>query len=136
MTIMLATTHVLVVEDQLDNQQILTELLQIAGVTSITVGGSGWQALRAARASLPHVDLILLDLHLPGEDGYAVLQRIRATPRFQTARVVAVSADAGPSSVARARNTGFDGFISKPLDFERFPTQIQAILQGHPVWDT
>jgi hypothetical protein len=47
-----------------------------------------------------------------------------------------VSAEAGPSSVARARNAGFDGFISKPLNFVRFPAQLQSILQGQAIWDT
>jgi two-component system, cell cycle response regulator DivK len=126
--------YVLVIEDNPDNQQIIKELLEMADVGHITVRSSGWQGLRAARETLPRVDLILLDIQLPAEDGFAVLRRIRETPRFSATRVVAVTADMDPQAKTRARTAGFDGFISKPLDFRRFPGQIQALLRGEEVW--
>jgi two-component system, cell cycle response regulator DivK len=126
--------YVLVIEDNVNNQQIITELLQMAGVQHITVHPSGWQGLRAARETLPRVDLILLDIQLPAEDGFSVLRRIRESPRFCTTRVVAVTANVRPRDEARARAAGFDGFIGKPLNFHRFPEQIQALLQGEEVW--
>lgn len=134
MTIKPEEAYVLVIEDNIDNQQIITELLEIAGVRHITVRGSGWQGLRAARETLPRVDLILLDIQLPAEDGFSVLSDIRDSPRFRTTRVVAVTANARPRNEARARAAGFNGFIGKPLDFHRFPEQIQALLNGEEVW--
>jgi two-component system cell cycle response regulator DivK len=47
---------------------------------------------------------------------------------------VAVTSNVLPQDVVRARAAGFDGFIGKPLDFDRFPSQIQAILRGEAVW--
>ncbi len=45
------------------------------------------------------------------------------------------TADANPSTMKKAREAGFDGFLGKPIDPDRFPDQIAAILQGKPVWD-
>jgi len=134
MTLNPEEAYVLVIEDNVNNQQIITELLQIAGVQHIAVHPSGWQGLRAARATLPRVDLILLDIQLPGGDGFSVLRSIRENPRFRETRVVAVTANARPREEARARAAGFDGFIGKPLNFHRFPEQIQALLAGEEVW--
>jgi two-component system cell cycle response regulator DivK len=133
-TVDAASAHILVIEDNPDNQQIITELLYIAGCQHVTVRSSGWQGLRAARESMPRVDLILLDIQLPAEDGYAVLRRIRETPKLQHVRVVAVTADAFARNVAKARAAGFDGFIGKPLDFQLFPEQVLALLHGEEIW--
>ena len=134
MTIKPEEAYVLVIEDDVNNQQIITELLEMAGVQHIAVYPSGWQGLRAAREILPRVDLILLDIQLPAEDGFSVLRHIRESPRFRTARVVAVTANVRPRNEARARTAGFDGFIGKPLNFHHFPEQIQALLEGEEVW--
>ena len=126
--------HVLVIEDDLNNQQVINDLLQIAGVQHINIQSTGLEGLRTAREQMPRVDLILLDIQLPVEDGYNVLRRIRGSPRFQRTRVVAVTSNVMPQDEARARAVGFDGFIGKPLDFDRFPEQIAALLNGEQVW--
>jgi two-component system cell cycle response regulator DivK len=77
---------------------------------------------------------VLLDIHIPDEDGYAVLQRLRGDVRFKDTRIVAVTADASQESMMRAKSAGFDGFIGKPLDPDEFPNQIKYILQGQAVW--
>jgi len=125
--------YVLVIEDDPNNLMVTTDFLRLVGVKYINARASGWQGLKLAE-SLPRVDLILLDIQLPHEDGYAVLGRIRANPKFRDTRVVAVTANVLPQDQARARKAGFDGFIGKPLDFDRFPKQIQALLQGEDVW--
>jgi two-component system cell cycle response regulator DivK len=125
--------YVLVIEDDPNNLMVATDFLRMIGIKYINARASGWQGLKLAE-SLPRVDLILLDLQLPHEDGYAVLARIRANPKLKTTRVVAVTANVLPQDQARARKAGFDGFIGKPLDFDRFPQQIQAVLQGEDVW--
>ena len=83
---------------------------------------------------MPRVDLVLLDIHIPDEDGYAVLARLRGDPRFQDTRIVAVTADSSQESLLRAKASGFDGFIGKPLDPDEFPNQIKSILLGQSVW--
>lgn len=125
--------YVLVIEDDANNLMVATDLLRMTGVKYINSRASGWQGIKLAE-SLPRVDLILLDIQLPYEDGFAVLQKIRAHPKLKNTKVVAVTANVLPQDEARAREAGFDGFIGKPLDFDRFPGQIEALLAGEEVW--
>jgi two-component system cell cycle response regulator DivK len=84
---------------------------------------------------MPKVDLILLDIHLPEEDGYEVLDRLREDVHFDSTRIVAVTADVSSANLARAQAAGFDGFLAKPIDVDLFPDQIRRVLEGEPVWD-
>jgi two-component system cell cycle response regulator DivK len=72
---------------------------------------------------------------LPYEDGYDALSKLRADDRFKDTRVVAVTADANAASMEKARQAGFDGFLGKPIDPDRFPDQIRRVLQGERVWE-
>ena len=83
---------------------------------------------------MPRVDLILMDIHLPYEDGFEALARLRNEARFKETMIVAVTADANEGTFNRAKKSGFDGFIGKPIDPDRFPEQIKAILKGDAVW--
>jgi two-component system cell cycle response regulator DivK len=121
------------VEDNLNNFLLITRLLAYLGVKQCEWKASGWQVLEFAN-SLPEVHLILLDIHLPEEDGYQALAKLRAHPKFEATRIVAVTAEATESNMRRARTAGFDGFIGKPLDPDRFPDQIKHILRGGEVW--
>jgi len=125
---------VLVVEDNLNNFLLIARLLAYLGVKKCEWKASGWQVLEFAE-SLPKVDLILMDIFLPERDGYDALQRLRSDPRFKDTLIVAVTADASQENLERARKAGFDGFIGKPLDPDRFPEQIRRILQGEQVWE-
>jgi len=125
--------YVLVIEDDANNLMVVTDFLHMLGVKYVNARASGWQGLKLAE-SMPQLDLILLDIQLPHEDGYAILGRIRAHPKLNRTRVVAVTANVLPQDEAKARAAGFDGFIGKPLDFDRFPTQIRELLAGNPVW--
>ena len=113
---------------------MITRLLAYLGVKNCEWKASGWQVLEFAD-SLHEIDLILMDIYLPEEDGYQALARLRAHHRFQNTKIVAVTADATESNLQRARAAGFDGFIGKPLDPDRFPDQIKQILRGAEVWE-
>lgn len=128
---------VIVVEDNPDNLFIMLDLLQAEVGVDACIGQTSGPALRSLLASQPAlaVDLILLDLHLPHEDGYAVLRQMRAMPHLQGTKVVAVTASVMPQDVDCARMAGFDGFIGKPLSVTRFPDQIRRILDGEAVWE-
>ena len=125
---------ILVVEDNVQNFVLITRLLAYLGVKKCEWKASGWQVLEFAE-TLPHIDLILMDIFLPEEDGYQVLKKLRAHPRFSEALIVAVTADVSTDNMARARSAGFDGFIGKPIDPDRFPNQVRSILRGEDVWE-
>ena len=125
---------VLVVEDNVQNFVLITRLLAYLGVKKCEWKASGWQVLEFAE-TLPHIDLILMDIFLPEEDGYQVLDRLRAHPRFRETLVVAVTADVSVANMERARQASFNGFIGKPIAPDRFPNQIRNILQGEEVWE-
>jgi two-component system cell cycle response regulator DivK len=76
-----------------------------------------------------------MDIRLPYEDGYGALRKIRASAALKETLVVAVTAEASLEQLNKARQSGFDGFLGKPLDMDRFPDQIRRILAGEPVWE-
>jgi two-component system, cell cycle response regulator DivK len=124
---------VLVVEDNVSNFVLIARLLGFLGV-HCEWKTSGYEVVEYAD-TLPHLDLILMDIRLPYEDGYGALQKIRQSSRLKDVPVVAVTAEASQDQMNKAKRAGFDGFIGKPLDADRFPDQIQCILSGKPVWD-
>ncbi len=126
--------YVLVVEDNLQNLVLIARLLAFIGVRRYEWKASGWQVLEFAD-TMPRVDLVLMDLHLPYEDGYDALAKLRSDSRFAETRVVCVTADSNPTTMEKAKNAGFDGFLGKPIDPDKFPDQIISILQGTMVWD-
>jgi two-component system cell cycle response regulator DivK len=125
--------HVLIVEDNIQNFVLVARLMAFLGVKQCQWKASGWQVMEFAD-SMPQVDLILMDIHLPYEDGFEAMMRLRHEPRFKDTLIVAVTADASEATMHRARQTGFDGFIGKPLDPDHFPDQVKRILGGEPVW--
>ena len=125
---------VLIVEDNLQNLLLISRLLDRLGVRQYEWKSSGWEIMEIAK-NMPQVDLVLLDLNLPLEDGYEVLTKLRDDPHFADARIVAVTGDADDDSMQRAKAAGFDGFLGKPIVAKKFPTQIAGILAGKPVWD-
>ncbi len=129
-----AEAQVLVVEDNVPNFVLIARMLAFMGVQRCEWKTSGWQVVQFAD-TLPRIDLILMDIRLPYEDGYQALQKVRASPRLKSTLVVAVTAEASDEQMTKAKHAGFDGFLGKPLDPDRFPEQIKRILSGQPVWE-
>jgi two-component system, cell cycle response regulator DivK len=134
--------NVFIIEDNADNLVTAQILLRNTGVRWQHAHASGSVFFRWLNDSdLVHLTsgfqlhLILLDIQIPRADGYTVLAQMRAHPRLQQTRIVAVTANVLPADVERARRAGFDGFIGKPLDRHRFPAQITRILAGEDVWE-
>ena len=124
---------VLVVEDNVSNFVLIARLLGFMGI-HCEWKTSGYEVVEYAD-TLPRLDLILMDIRLPYEDGYAAEKKIRASERFKAVRIVAVTAEASLEQMNKAKNSGFDGFLGKPLDPDRFPEQIRRILNGEQVWE-
>lgn len=127
-------SHILVVEDNVPNFVLIARLLAHMGVNHCEWKTSGWQVVQFAD-TLPQLDLILMDIRLPYEDGYQALRKIRSHPRLQRTLVVAVTAEASEDEMQKAMDAGFNGFLGKPLDPDRFPDQIRRILAGDDVWE-
>ncbi len=126
-------TTVLVVEDNVSNFVLIARMLGYMGI-HCEWKTSGYEVVEYAD-SLPRLDLILMDIRLPYEDGFAALQKIRSAPNLKKTRVVAVTAEASAEQMRKAREASFDGFIGKPLNPDHFPDQIRQILSGEPVWE-
>ncbi|MBN2387739.1 MAG: response regulator [Anaerolineales bacterium] len=124
---------VLVVEDNVANFVLIARMLGFLGI-HCEWKTSGYEVVEYAD-TLPRLDLILMDIRLPYEDGYGALRKIRASERLKHVPIVAVTAEASLEQMKKARDSGFDGFLGKPLDPDRFPDQIRRILVGDPVWE-
>ena len=81
------------------------------------------------------IDLIILDILLRrGINGYDVYDAIRTNPRIRNIPVVAVTALDPETEIPRAREKGFNGYISKPVDSFEFPKQLKLVLGGQKIW--
>jgi len=118
---------IVVVEDQPDNLKLLTTLLTIKGHR--VVGLPNGDRLAEVCTRQPPPDLVLLDIQLPGRDGYALLEELMALPQ-RSWKVVALTAHALEEDRARARAAGFDGYITKPIDVRSFPAEVSRYLGG------
>ena len=126
-------TTILVVEDNVSNFVLIARMLGYMGI-HCEWKTSGYEVVEYAD-TLPRLDLILMDIRLPYEDGYGALRKIRSSPSLNETLVIAVTAESSVAQINKARESGFDGFIGKPLDPDRFPDQIRRILSGEQVWE-
>src|SRR5258705_1405642 len=119
---------IVIVEDQPDNLKLLITLLTLKGhqVIGLPNGDSVAEVLRTHQ---PTPRLVLLDIQLPGRDGFAVLEELKALPE-RCWKVVALTAHALPEDRARAAAAGFDGYITKPIDVRTLPTEVARYLGG------
>jgi two-component system cell cycle response regulator DivK len=102
---------VLVVDDFKDGRDLAVETLEHAGMRTIEAG-DGQEALTKARQQRP--DVILMDLSLPGMDGWEVTRRLKGDAVTRDIRIIALTAHAQSDALDRARKAGADGVITKP----------------------
>jgi CheY-like chemotaxis protein/anti-sigma regulatory factor (Ser/Thr protein kinase) len=122
--------RVLYIEDHPVNAMLVREALAMQQPRHrLRLADSGEQGLEMVAEERP--DIVLLDLNLPGADGYAVLARLRADPVTALLPCIAVSADAMPEEVARARAAGFDDYWTKPLAMLGLAERIAARVAAH-----
>ena len=120
---------ILIVEDSPDNMKLFRTLLTLRqhAVTGLVIGEGLLPAIEQAQPAL-----VLMDIQLPGKDGFALLEEIRASPH-RALRVVALTAHAMAGDRERALAAGFDGYITKPIDIRLFPEQVARALGGEVV---
>lgn len=132
-TISLKGLSVLVVEDNVSNFVLMARMLGYLGI-HCEWKTSGYEVVEFAD-SLPKLDLILMDIRLPYEDGYSALKKIQKSEKLKQIPVVAITAEADPVQIEKAKAAGFNGFLGKPLNLDRFPDQMRKILSGVSVWE-
>ena len=130
---MQAPAAVLVVEDNVSNFQLVARMVEALGMRC-EWKTSGYEVLEYAEA-LPRVDMVLMDIRLPYEGGFEAAAKLRRSPRFADVPIVGISAIASSEQVEQAKSAGFNGFLGKPLDPDRFPDQIRRVLAGEKVWE-
>jgi PAS domain S-box-containing protein len=116
---------ILIVEDNEINQIVLAETLRRDGLT-VEVANDGYAAVEMLERN--DFDGVLMDISMPGMDGFETLELIRSLPNRKTVPVVAVSAYATQDMRDRAIASGFDGFVPKPIDLE----EIRRVLSRRP----
>jgi CheY-like chemotaxis protein len=125
--------YIILVEDDPNSYLVVEDLVKHAGFKHFYHRGNGAKLIQLIEA-LPQVDLILLDIGLPVEDGFAVLKRLRAHPQSARAHIAAITANIMHQTRLRAKDAGFDSFISKPIRPDKICDQIRSMLNGHTFW--
>jgi two-component system CheB/CheR fusion protein len=116
--------NILVVDDNVDAAQSLTLLLGVSG-HNMRTAHDGSQALELAKEDPP--DLILLDIGLPGMNGYEVARRVRALPELKSTRLVAMTGYGQQSDKAAAAEAGFDAYLVKPVEYSELVETIESL---------
>ncbi|MGN0364000.1 MAG: ATP-binding protein [Bilifractor sp.] len=124
--------HILFAEDNEINREIALHILRDAGYT-VECAKNGQEAVAMAEQSHPgFYDAVLMDLTMPVMDGYQAALRIRGSERTDLKQIpiVAMSADVFPSAIQRAKASGMNAFVEKPLDAEKLLTTLRDVLQS------
>lgn len=121
------TPSILIVEDNEDNIRLMDYLLRKAGHDPV-LARSAAEGLSLAASARP--DLILMDLQMPEMDGFDTLRAIRAESELREVPVVAVTALAMVGDRDRVLGAGFDGYLPKPIEPERFTEEIEGYLRA------
>jgi CheY-like chemotaxis protein len=119
---------VLIVDDDEDIRKVASLALSRLGGMEVAEASNGPDGIAAASAAKP--DAILLDVMMPGMDGPAVLDRLKADPKTAGIPVIFLTAKAMGSEIARLRSLGAAGVLTKPFDPMSLAGQIRALLAG------
>jgi signal transduction histidine kinase len=118
---------ILYVEDNAANRMLVRQVLEGVGyqVIEATDGLSG---IKTAQEANP--DLILMDINIPGMDGYEAATRIKSLPELSAVPIIALTAKVMAGDRERALAAGCDGYIAKPIDIDALPNQVAEFLGG------
>jgi len=122
----------LIIDDNTFNMTILARYLEEQGFESITV--SHPSHVEDIMATMEDIQIVFLDLEMPELDGFDVLKTLKSNSRLDNIPIIAHTVHI--SEIKVAHSAGFDGFIGKPLNADKFPRQLARILEGKGVWET
>ena len=118
----------LYVEDNIANQDLLTEVLRLRPRVRLLLAEDGPRGLALAMAQRP--DLVVVDVSLPGMDGFELCRRLRALPALRGQPIVALTANAMTGDRARGLAAGFDHYFTKPLNVTQFLAWLDDALRS------
>ncbi len=118
---------ILYIEDNIDNLTLVQRVLEIEGYEVISAG-TGQKGLEAALETSP--DIIITDINLPDIDGYEITDILKKDKVTAHIPIIAMTANVMKKDRENVRKAGCDGYISKPIDIDELPGQIEDFLKG------
>jgi two-component system, cell cycle response regulator DivK len=116
---------ILVVDDNFDNRNIIAQMLKLSGF-QVVMASNGEQAIDMTEREAP--DLILMDLAMPGLDGWSAASRIKARPDLAHVPMIAVTGHVTREEIERAIQSGCADYLAKPIDFETMLLKVRSFL--------
>jgi len=121
----MSTKKVLYIEDRADNRSLVRRVLMAEGIEVLEATNAD-DGIRLAIQHLP--DLILMDINMPGKDGFTATAELRQHTALAHVPIVALTANVMKGDREKTLEAGCDGYIPKPIDVDRFPTDIMSYI--------
>jgi two-component system cell cycle response regulator DivK len=118
---------ILYIEDNPENRLLVKRVLEVEGY-QVLEAGDGLAGLDLAKKTAP--DLILMDINLPGLDGYELTHRLKQMPHLTSVPVIAMTANVMKGDREKTLAAGCDGYLQKPIDVDQLPAQIEHFIQA------
>lgn len=118
--------RVLYIEDKVDNRQLVKRVLMAEDIDVIEASSAD-EGINLALSERP--DLILMDINMPGKDGFTATGDIRQLSQLDHVPIIALTANVMKGDKERTINAGCDGYIPKPIDVDRFPVEIMNYIR-------
>jgi two-component system cell cycle response regulator DivK len=122
----MSEARILYIEDKPDNRLLVRRILMAEGMEVIEAASAD-EGVSLAR--MEHPDLILMDINMPGKDGFSATLDIRQIPELDHIPIVALTANVMKGDKERSLSAGCDGYIPKPIDVDRFPIEVMNYVR-------
>lgn len=122
---MLQNKTILHIEDNPDNRMLVKRLLMSAQYR-VLEASNAFEAISVLRKNRP--DLILMDINMPGVDGYTLTSKFKTIPGLRNIPIIAITANAMRGDREKTLRAGCDGYIEKPIDIDRLLTQVARFI--------
>jgi len=124
---------ILYIEDNIDNMILVKRILEIEGYEVIQAE-TGEEGL--AKAFESHPDIVITDINLPDIDGYTITTKLKQDQGTAHIPIIAMTANVMKKDKQTVFEAGCDGYISKPIDVDELPIQIENFLKGNIKWNS
>ncbi len=125
--------HILYIEDNRENRMLARRVLLASDLEcQITEADNARRGIELAQSMSPPPDIILMDLSMPEMDGLTATKALRAIPSLNDIPIIALTANVMRGDKERSLAAGCDGYISKPIDIDKFPDEVLSYIRsGH-----